>query len=61
MWSSHFVCALSVKKSPVVVHLVEGERDVISLDKVEEMMFASVNSLKHDYTTSVIARITPGR
>lgn len=42
------------------VQLVEGERDVINLQKVEGSMVAAVTSLKHDYTSSITARITPG-
>lgn len=39
---------------------MEGEHDVINLGKVEGYMAAALQSLKHEYTTSVTARITPG-
>ena len=43
-----------------MVELVEGEHDVINLKKIEGAMAASVQALKHEYATSVTARITPG-
>lgn len=48
------------KSTPSVVELVEGEHDVINLERVETSMGAVLQALKHDYTTSVTARITPG-
>lgn len=41
------------------MQLVEGERDVINMEKIEGGMSAVINSLKHEYTTSVVTRITP--
>ena len=48
------------KSAPSVVELVEGEHDVINLGRVEGAMATSLQALKHEYTTSVTARITPG-
>lgn len=42
------------------MELVEGEEDVINMSKVDGSMLAAVNSLKHEYATTVTARITPG-
>lgn len=51
----------SAKKSgKAVVELVEGEQDVINLKKVEGAMQGAVSSLKHEYTTAITGRITPG-
>jgi hypothetical protein len=59
--SPHSPFPLVAKKaSSVVVELVEGEHDVINLGKVEASMGSAVQALKHEYTTSVTARITPG-
>lgn len=52
---------LAKKSTPSVVELVEGEHDVINLGKVEGSMAAALQALRHEYTTSVTARITPGR
>ena len=40
--------------------LNEDDQDIIDLEKVESSMEAAVNALKHDYTNSIITRITPG-
>lgn len=53
------LCAAK-KSTSGAVELVEGEHDVINLGKVEGYMAAALQSLKHEYTTSVTARITPG-
>ena len=42
------------------MELVEGEEGVVNLKRVEGSMSAAVNSLKHEYATSVTAKITPG-
>lgn len=52
-------CCVAKKTTPMV-ELVEGEESVINLSKVEKTMVAAVQSLKHEYTTSVTTRITPG-
>lgn len=51
--------AKKAKKTTPMVELVEGEESVINLSKVEKTMVAAVQSLKHEYTTSVTTRITP--
>ena len=48
------------KSAGATVELVEGEEEVINLQRIEGAMSASINALKHEYTTSVTARITPG-
>lgn len=56
------MCVLTVRKSVgTVVELVEGEGDIINMNRVEGSMAAVVNSLKHEYTTNIVARITPGQ
>ena len=40
--------------------LNEDDQDIIDLEKVESSMEAAINALKHDYTNSIITRITPG-
>lgn len=56
-----YILLCAAKKSTSgAVELVEGEHDVINLGKVEGYMAAALQSLKHEYTTSVTARITPG-
>ena len=47
------------KKLPALVQLVEGEKDVINLDKVEDGMAAAISWLKQSFTTSVVTRMTP--
>ena len=48
------------KSSRPAVELVEGEEGVINLKKIEGAMSGAVEALKHEYTTAVSTRITPG-
>ena len=41
------------------MQLIEGEKDVINLDKVEEGMVAAVSSLKTSFTSAVVTRLNP--
>ncbi len=50
---------VAVKKSGSLVQLVEGEKGVINLDKVEDGMVSAVTSLKQSFATAVVTRLNP--
>jgi len=56
---SWWLCVIPVKKVGSLVQLVEEEKDLINLDKVEEGMVAAVSSLKQSFTTAVVTRLNP--